>query len=228
MGTVGERLQKAIDDWDGGGKFAFYKAISETGVRGRSRPSIDSYLSGKVKTPRLEFLEAAAKILGVSLEWLRTGQDWRDPEAEEFFGDADLDDELEALFPADAEGTRRRKLREMSLLLGSMAQANPALWDLPYPSLLLLTEGAGYEHLRLAGERADYPAADPDAEARALKVGALLGRCLAAPLEILGVDPSELSSHNLERYLTSMGHALSMVSPKPRVEEREEVKDEEA
>jgi transcriptional regulator with XRE-family HTH domain len=226
MGTVGERLQKAIDDWEGGGKFAFYKAISETGVRGSSRPSIDSYLSGKVKRPRLEFLEAAAQILGVSLEWLRTGQEWRDPQAEEQFGEADLDDELEALFPADAEETRRRQVREMTQLLAGMARANPALWDLPYPSLLLLTEGAGYQHLRLAGERPGYPAAD--AEERAFEVGALLGRCLAAPLDILGVDPSELSSHQLERYLTSMGHALSMVSPERRIEELEEGDDEEA
>ena len=46
-------------------------------MKGRSYSSIHSYFAGA--EPPLEFLEAAADVLGVSLGWLRTGEGPMEP-----------------------------------------------------------------------------------------------------------------------------------------------------
>ena len=73
MSHVAFRLRRAMDRSDISGR-KLSAALVKMGVKGASRPSISDYL--KVKTePSIEFLRGAAKALGVSFEWLATGQD---------------------------------------------------------------------------------------------------------------------------------------------------------
>jgi transcriptional regulator with XRE-family HTH domain len=63
----------------------FQKTIAETGIRGASYQMIHWYLSG-TKTPSLEFLREAARLLGVKEEWLITGAGPMSPAEEAFLG----------------------------------------------------------------------------------------------------------------------------------------------
>lgn len=110
-----ERLARAVRDWHGSerGQRAFQRAmeaysegrVGEGGraIPGVSRPMLHQYLKGKA-TPPLEFVEAAAQVLGVPFEWLAIGKEsptagsepnrvtaMRDALAEEFAGFSDLD-----------------------------------------------------------------------------------------------------------------------------------------
>ena len=69
--TLGERLRLAIERWPGGGIKAFAKVVKDA-ARGSSYPYIHDYLKDR-RTPSREFIEAAARILGVRTEWLATG-----------------------------------------------------------------------------------------------------------------------------------------------------------
>ena len=70
--TVGQRLQRALDAWDHG-VMAFVEEMKRklegSGVRGATYPAIKRYLDEAAK-PSIEFLEAAASVLGVRKEWL--------------------------------------------------------------------------------------------------------------------------------------------------------------
>jgi transcriptional regulator with XRE-family HTH domain len=70
---MGERLRYAIEQWETGSVRAFHRAMRDSGVRGSSYPTIHGYLQDRTK-PTLEFLEAAAGVLGVRLDWLRSGE----------------------------------------------------------------------------------------------------------------------------------------------------------
>jgi len=71
--TVSERLRKALDWSDFTSIHSFKNAVvgQFPDVKGRSYSSVHSYFKGV--NPPLEFLEAAAEMLGVRIGWLRTG-----------------------------------------------------------------------------------------------------------------------------------------------------------
>ncbi len=71
METIGKRLGAAIKGW--GSKSGFLREMRERNITGATFPSLNAYLSDKV-SPRLEFLLAAADVLGVRLQWLQEGE----------------------------------------------------------------------------------------------------------------------------------------------------------
>jgi len=69
---LGDRLRKAIKNWESRSIRKFQKAMAEADVRGHSYQMIHKYLSGD-REPSLEFLRGAARVLGVPVEWLILG-----------------------------------------------------------------------------------------------------------------------------------------------------------
>ena len=72
--ATSERLAQALEKSPFPSIHAFKEAINKdfAGVKGRSYSAIHGYFRGV--EPPLEFLEASAEVLGVTLGWLRTGE----------------------------------------------------------------------------------------------------------------------------------------------------------
>ena len=79
--ATSERLSQALENSPFSSINAFKEAINKdfAGVKGRSYSSIHSYFSQGIAPP-LEFLEASAEVLGVDLNWLRTGEGSMEPQ----------------------------------------------------------------------------------------------------------------------------------------------------
>lgn len=76
--SVAERLKRYIGDEPGKRmsirRFSELMQARQPKPRGSTRTMIHLYLRDDSSTPRIEFLEAAAAILDVSPEWLRSGK----------------------------------------------------------------------------------------------------------------------------------------------------------
>lgn len=75
-GEIGERLRQALQLQNRRSIRSFQKELAgkapRTGIKGTSYASVHDYVSGKV-VPRPDWLSAAARILGVRLQWLSAG-----------------------------------------------------------------------------------------------------------------------------------------------------------
>lgn len=71
MGTVGERLQKALSRTNTS-RAALARKLHSSPVAGASHSTIGRYVRGE-ESPRVEFVAATARVLGVSERWLLTG-----------------------------------------------------------------------------------------------------------------------------------------------------------
>lgn len=72
MSDVASRLETRLREWDGT-KTELSARLNEAGVRGYTRKTINDYLSGHSK-PSVEWVRAAASILGVRESWLAFGE----------------------------------------------------------------------------------------------------------------------------------------------------------
>ena len=72
MRVIAKRLETAVKQW--GTTHAFSTVMVELGIRCSSLRMVQLYLAG-THTPSLEFVHAAAKILGVREPWLALGEE---------------------------------------------------------------------------------------------------------------------------------------------------------
>ena len=205
MNTVGERLKAAIErrrEEGRGGLRQFSRTLAERGVRGSSLPSIYTYLKDEA-VPSVDFMEAAADVLRVRLDWLRHG------EGEQ----TESEDELVERFTKD--------LGAATLVIGEqwLRGAYPEFDRLTSMTRLMLLHAWRAHAARLL-EAADVPHAAPGEEAR-LQMGR--GRdeevmtrpfveALRLPLAQLRVAPDELRDGHLNRYVFAMCQALATVA----------------
>ena len=80
MRMFGERLGSAIDAWRGGGRRPFAREMKDRGVSGHSYRTLFNYLKGATE-PSRQWIEVAAEVLGVRVEWLKEGNGERALEA---------------------------------------------------------------------------------------------------------------------------------------------------
>jgi len=199
MDSVGKRLRLAIGRWGSIRSFqaAMEKHLQGTDVDGWSYPSINEYLKGAV-SPRLEFLEPAAAILGVRLAWLASG---------------------------DGEPTEEEERAAQAMAwAGPSNRALDLAWDAATEAWPVLREAAGrhgsrsqfsedifrlYHALPFPGDVAE---ADLDESLRA--VGFRFALALRGPLDALAIEPQRLPPWALHRYVEGMGYLLrGLVAP---------------
>ena len=193
--TLGERLQTAVD-----AKYEnahqFQGDMASRGVKGSAYPSIYSYLKGK-SAPSLEFLQEAAKLLGVRLMWLAFGEG---PPTEEAAAPAGrlTEDEFwarEEAFIASLDlGTDDRQYSRQNALLRfdrtlSDAQLPRTPWTASWETREALLRGAG--RFLVAVDDAVDIAAQRDGDAgndAAFWDELILRRSAAVPWNVLWYD----------------------------------------
>lgn len=184
MMTLGERLRLSIERW-GGGIRGFQKEMKAHEVRGHSMPSIYSYLDDEV-TPSLDFLEVAADVLRVRLEWLRTGEG--KPTAAEEEIEKRVTEQIG--HPIQEPWKALADAFPASRCFAPEDVATAALWD---------TWG------NLWSTHPGEEGMDDDVAER------VLGEILQHPLSVLGVDLADLRGWQARNYVVSMCQAVNML-----------------
>ena len=205
MDTVGERLKAAIErrrEEGRGGLRQFSRTLAERRVRGSSLPSLYTYLKDEA-VPSVDFMEAAADVLRVRLDWLRHG------EGEQ----TESEDELVERFT--------KNLDSATLVIAEqwLRSAYPEFDRLTSMTRLMLLHAWRPYAARLL-EAAEVPDDASDDEARELLGGdsaeEIMTRpfveALRLPLEQLRVAPDELRNGHLNRYVFAMCQALATVA----------------
>lgn len=136
MSRVGDRLRQAIDSHESMSIRKFQKRIDETGVDGTAYATVHGYLKeDSTREPSLDFLNEAARILGVRREWLILGEG-RPTEVEEATlpsgEDVDLEDtpwdSLEDV-PGPETESRTEEIRGgKDTIREKLREEYPALW----------------------------------------------------------------------------------------------------
>lgn len=195
---VGARLRLAIAERFGRDKGVseFAAALAERsaqreaegrgGIRGISRAMVYRYTSDNPDTrlaPTLEFIEAAAEVLGVPFTWLATGRN----AAEELFGPPSP--------PAD----------EIQAMREGIAEAFP--WGEDVPEWALQAPGqALVSYIEANPELREDDAARVEV---GRDFGRRMGRAIAGPLEAFDLHPDALDYRELRLYVVGLTSLLS-------------------
>lgn len=175
--TLGERLRVAIKVEAGLSIREFHKRMDGR-APGSSYPNIHRYLSDGAE-PTLEFLRAAAEVLGVRYQWLAVGQG-APTEAGERDNSA-ARGVAHAALPADG-GWRSTALSIKRAVLGEGSDDFIPYWVAPLADVWIL------RNLDYAGP-ADFET---------------LGEVLRGPLAPLGMKPEEMSPGAFNDYVMTM------------------------
>ena len=171
--SLSGRLERAVKDWKqaepGRSIMGFHRILAEQKVRGSSYAMIHHYLRGEWE-PSLEFLVAAADVLGVRWEWLTRGQGAQTA--------------AEAAMPAS---------RTVSLDAFLVTETEARLHDVAGEPGLAELQAVS---LRLAASCRDGHKAAPD---KIGLLGDWLGRHVLEPLERLDLDLSERQGEDYVR-----------------------------
>lgn len=199
--------------------------LTRQGVPGSSSASVSRYVNGTV-TPPLEFLQAAARMLGVFEPWLISGYGTpeeapdeaarHDPESRRL---EQLADSTRALVGAWEEDERNVEYRIADRFYR-------------FRGLREIDRRLVLEVFERAGEYTDehrYSVVPWDRfqtrHGHDLQLAHDLGALLQAPLDVLGLDrpeaPYELSDDQLHQYIMGMVQAISALLP-PRREPSDE------
>lgn len=188
---VARRLREALGErsitW-------FQGELEAAGVGGSKYSNVQRYVAGKGKSaPPLEWIEGAARTLGVRAAWLAF-EDGAMTAAEEAQW-AEAADASRAAAPAVedllAPRLRRRVLEGIGL----------PPWDVERGASLVPSWVAPLAEvwLRLVGAEAPHPEA-------------AIGRALRGPIEALGIDVEELEAPELADYVLAMVPALLVLA----------------
>lgn len=199
--AFGQRLEREVRAWRG--IRAFHKAMHARKVRGSSLPAIYSYIRGDT-SPRPEFLRAAAEVLGVNREWLESGRGVREAGAAGA-GSTERGPSWADTWAAGVRGVQETfpKYEYLSYAARSElanavhAQARTLYYDKQ-------AEAGGCRTDR-AAEHAYSSDHDPDLYFRA---GILVGKAIAAPLELLSIRPTEIPLSDFNDYVMNLATAL--------------------
>lgn len=192
MGVEGihTRLRLAIAEWRDGSINAFHRELHSAGVQGSSYTQIHKYLRGET-VPPLEFVVAAAGVLGARIEWLANGTGARPT--------TDFEDEstYQAVY---------------DLIHGSLADALPG-YDGPMDRLAVdAVQGLVEQYLEVIYPHLETIAEHDPAE-RDDYVGHLcdeLAGVFSAPLRILPPGIPTPQGELLNQYVTHMAVALQL------------------
>jgi hypothetical protein len=192
MDTTGKRLTAALEDWaqrhgTTPDKKAFQLAMKRrlggpyTGV---SYPVVLGYFSDRT-TPSLDWIEAAAAELGVPLGWLAFGQGPRSY--------AEMGERNEAA-TLDAQRVRRA-------VFDAARQELSALWPVGVDGIDAMLMAAVPQVATWIGSHGAAIRDFADGMDQYAEAGHLLGRAIAAPLQVLHIDPEQWPD-------TQMGHVV--------------------
>jgi hypothetical protein len=194
-GTVGERLQWAIDQQPPEGKRRgvglLISKLEAEGSPGANYPSITSYLKDQV-TPPLDFVVGAARALGVNAAWLAFGDGYPTLEIEMANApekDNTVEQEIAAGFAAGFPG------QPPPYLMGNRALRSLWIFFARSPGLASDSEAFFYDGAKKAAE------------------------AVRAPLDALGIDARELRARTADIYITQVALALQVLLSDPQVQD---------
>ncbi len=185
---VDDRLRSALE-LRGRSIRGFQHEMHERGVPGSAYASVYAYVHGRT-TPPLDFLEAAADVLGVRRAWLLAGEG----------------------APTEAQGERDKAMAAVAhalprILYRPLARACPAFERADDTARLFVA--AVWQRLLPA----TFAEESVDEAAQATEA---LGRALQAPLDLLGVDGRKLMDAEANAYFGAIASALNAVTRVPR------------
>lgn len=182
--TVGSRLEKAIAR-AGITKSELSKRLEEAGVRGATRRSVYNYTLDRTK-PSISWLQAAADTLGVSWEWLATGEG---PATE---AEAQADEELRQVreWVEDANSRHAQRISACAKLL-QLRRSRPSGVAASALDLLMLAK-EGHDRLPLTRE-------------------AVLKSVISVPLNVWGLDRDEIPDRAWTAYVSLHLEALNQL-----------------
>jgi transcriptional regulator with XRE-family HTH domain len=196
-GSLARRLTSALDE-KGWGYEDFHRRVRDAahGARGTSYGSVWSYVNGKVSEPRAPVVLAMAEVLGVTYEWLATGDGPRTCE------DAARQDRTPRAAARD-EGARR-----LASLLDAMEGARDRLPD--PPARLLARQDRIVERLVIDLLESGGRTFDSHAEGEVAEATRLVTWLLTLPMVALGGTESLERRDRREAYTLSMAAALRL------------------
>lgn len=212
---IGDRLHRILEERS----MSIYKLHKEVekrtdGARGSSYSGLRHYVTGAVKRPRPDIIEAAAHALGVDPEWLLTGEGSPHLTADQVEAELDRAEEeaerdlmeradagLDAAVDRAIEAEDRRQRSEGDLF-----------------SSVLLESSAARAVFRVAWARLADGCQEPDMEPEEMNaVGRLLLAQLEAPLNTWGYRENLVRSRrDLDDYVIGMLHCLMTAMSHPR------------
>jgi hypothetical protein len=183
MKKVGDRLAWAIEQARPGGWSInrLHRELQAAGVRGSSYGSVRNYIAGRAEPP-LEFLHAAADVLGVRREYLRDGKE----------------PATKAARALTARRTESEPPKGMRLNLPS------------FPGLSL-TRGVRDSYYMLSGWWTYALESGAVSDIPSQPGAGAIGAAWHSPLEALGIDASRVSPAELEEYVATVSGALRRV-----------------
>jgi transcriptional regulator with XRE-family HTH domain len=225
---IGDRLKRILAERNMS-LYELHKEVKERtgGARGSSYSGLRHYVTGAVKNPRPNIVEAAAHALGVSPEWLLTGEGSPHPTAghiEAELETAEQENRIYALPLSDAAVTaaaarelkeyrRKRKAGEDLDPPGVQKQrAEKGIFDSP-----LLVSVAARSVFRVAWGRLADGCRDRDLSPEKMNaIGRLLLDQIESPLRSWGYrSDSAASPRELEDYVIALLHALMIAMAHP-------------
>jgi transcriptional regulator with XRE-family HTH domain len=195
-GTLSRRLASRLEE-KGWGYEDFHRRVRDAadGARGSSYGSVWSYVNGKVAEPRPQIVRAMAEVLGVTYEWLVTGE-----------GPRTAEEVARTRTPKSAardEGSHR-----LARLLEAMEGARERLPD--PPARLLARQDRVVERLVIDLLESDGRSFDSYAEGEVADATRLVTWLLTLPLIALGGTEALARGDRREAYTLTMAAALRL------------------
>lgn len=198
METLGSRLRRAIQEGPRGLSIRAFQGemeerLRDTGVRGFTYPSINSYLNDET-SPSLEFLEHAAEVLWVRLAYLAAG--------EGPMTGGEIDQDVAAVLHA----------------MGLPADSGPHPWAQPVAEVVRKIGGGTRwsEAMGFDAHSTTTPVSERPSSLEGRDLLAEIGRALAGPLNALHVDGERMTYDALSSYILAMVPALMALAPEVR------------
>jgi transcriptional regulator with XRE-family HTH domain len=219
---IGDRLKRILAERNMS-LYELHKEVKERtgGARGSSYSGLRHYVTGAVKNPRPNIVEAAAHALGVSPEWLLTGEGSPHPTAghiEAELETAEQENRIYALPVSHAEAVAaaahelKEFHRERKAAGVQKQRAEKGIFNSP-----LLESIAARSVFRVAWGRLADGCRDRDLSPEKMNaIGRLLLDQIESPLRSWGYrSDSAASPRELEDYVIALLHALMIAMAHP-------------
>jgi transcriptional regulator with XRE-family HTH domain len=197
--TLGERLFASLQE-KGWSYKEFQQKVQRVagGARGTSYGTVWSYVNGEVAEPRPRIVQAMAEVLGLSTEWLASGDGPRT--------------EKEVARSALGVEAGDERTQQLGMLFRTMQTARSRL-----PSLegeLLERRDHVLENLVVDLLESGGRGLETFGEGEVTEAIVLVAWLLALPLRMIGPDPESGRPDRAEEYVLTMATALRLAMPK--------------
>lgn len=185
MSNIAERLSRAVRNHSRS-LSAFQQAMNDRNVPGTSIPAIYRYLRGEI-TPSVEFLTAAADVLGVRAAWLILGEGGmiEDQSADSYHAFGVAREMVELVFPPFGALPFMLQNAVLQVWAGHLARA--------------------VADRRFGSRFSERSPADRE------DMGRRIGEALSGPFANLGIPTNDVDEFQMNTYILAMTQALAAI-----------------